>query len=556
MLYVKHSYGVNIDYICIADEPDNHSRFTAINVGEIVKVLGPRLRKEGLTTGIMFPEHASVNGALDYIEKWKYTPEVMDNISSFSYHLNFETSFHSAEKMQIYAIAKSNNIPVIQSNPIHANFDVLYDDLINGGVSYWFIPSEDACLKWKQNKTAFSFSKSYWDIRQITHYVRPGSYRILSNVVDPSGKSKVVAFKKNSNVVVVCKNESPAPETKFILKNLPTGYYAINKGKEELGVQEVKNSGQLSFELENGEIATVYSTNGENLPPLLTEWQATPSYMQLPVSSTRLSVATSDQEKDEVHYQWFVKTQPEEATVSFKDPDKSTTEAIGLTVAGIYEFAVELDDGSNSLIQVLTPVRVVSSNQPPKIYDLIHLRSVYPQLPGNRSTRLSCSIYDPDGDPCTLLWILMKQPEGASATLTSETKTTCFVENLNVPGEYIFRLSASDGSLSTCDSLTVLGHPENNPPVIETIVASPEVITSSDGTVTLSASTKDLDGEYVGCWWKSRSYPSGSKPVFSDQGKATTYVEGLKIPGTYTFTFVAADNISRISKDVKVVVEQ
>ena len=401
LLYVKNKYGISIDQICIANEPDNQNRFNAINVGNAVKYLGPKLKKEGLSTTIMFPEHAMVTGALDYIEQWKNDPEVMNYISCFGYHLYFETAFNSVEKQQIYKIAKSKNIPVAQTEAMWIDFGTLYDDLVNGGCSYWYIYWDKDYLTLNNSKTSFSLKQNYWDIRQVLKYIKQGSFRTQANTTN-SADSKIMAFKKKGEVTVICQNSSVDKELEFAIQNFPPGFYAINKGKTEVGIQKVDQSGILKIKLSAKEIATIYPTKGQNQPPLVTEWNANPSYMQLPINSTRLVVVVSDQEKDAISYQWTVKKQPEGATVTFTNDQEALTTANGLNVKGDYEFVVTISDSNNTSVQQLIPVKVVAVNQAPVIFGLENVLPVYLGLPGSIHTVLKCVAYDPDEDPITL----------------------------------------------------------------------------------------------------------------------------------------------------------
>jgi O-glycosyl hydrolase len=555
LLYVKSKYGITIDQICVANEPDNHNRFTAENIGKIIKTLGPRLKKEGLSTGIMFPEHATVNGALDFIERWKDDPTVMDYVTCLGYHLYFETSFHSTEKREIYKIAKEHNIPTGQTEFMYVSFSTLYDDMINGGVSFWYMYWDTDYLTLNRSKTSFSLKPTYWDIRQVLKYVKQGSYRTNAIVNDPTASSRVLAFKKDGKVVVVCNNEKSNEKLNFNVSELPEGEYAVNKGKTEVGIQKIGKNGLLTVSLEKGEVATIYPTEGNNQPPLVTEWNANPSYMQTPEQSTTLSVLVSDQEKDNITYQWFVKNQPAGANVTIENGASAVAKANGLSIAGAYEFAVTINDGKNKIIQELVPVKVVSTNQAPVIFDKEIRRSVYPQLPANTGTRLGCAIYDPEGDPFTVLWEVVSQPKGANAVLASPTSTPCSVNNLLVPGEYLFRITATDANNSSTDSIRVTVHDKNNAPVINSLTAGSANLNSSVGETVLSATTEDADGEFLGHWWKIRKKPLASNPVFSTPGLKTTKVSGLSVPGTYVFTFTAADNISRVSDDITIIVK-
>lgn len=554
LVYMKEKYGIEVDQICIVNEPDNHSRFTATNVGNAVKYLGPKLKQAGLKTTIMFPEHAMVSGALDYIEQWKEDPEVMDYISVFGYHLYFDTAYLTAEKKEILKIANSKNIPTAQTEFMGANFEILYDDLTSGGCSYWYIYLDRDYLSFNSSRTSMELKQNYWDIRQVIKYVKQGSYRTGAMTDNPQN-TKVLAFKKNGQVVAVCNNSSVDKELNFEVTGLPSGSYAVNKGQKETGIQKADKSGHISVTLLPGEIATIYPTEGKNQSPLISAWKASLSYFQLPASSTTLSIVASDQENDALTYKWSVKKQPQGATVEFENENAPTTSVNGLDVQGVYAFAVTVSDKVNTVVQELVPVKVVDKNQPPVIWDLHNRHPVYVGLPGSINTTLTCVTYDPENDPVKLGWSVKSQPAGADVKLTGNETNSCGASNMSVAGDYIFQIVADDGFNQTIKDWKVTVHPANHAPEIESVSAIPPSESSAERQFTLVAHTSDEDGDNLGFWWQTRSCPPETKPVFSDQGKRTSDVNGVTVPGTYVFTFTAADNLSRISKDVTITIK-
>lgn len=74
------------------------------------------------------------------------------------------------------------------------------------------------------------------------------------------------------------------------------------------------------------------------------------------------------------------------------------------------------------------------------------------RVPPNNSITLTGSASDPEGAPLTYAWTKVSGP---SATLGSTTTSTLSVSNLK-RGVYIFRLTASDGSLSGSDDVVVV----------------------------------------------------------------------------------------------------
>ncbi len=65
----------------------------------------------------------------------------------------------------------------------------------------------------------------------------------------------------------------------------------------------------------------------------------------------------------------------------------------------------------------------------------------------------------------------------------------------------------------------------------------------------LSANTADTSGQQMRYWWEIKSVPAGANPVFAHQGLDTSSVTGLTIPGVYTFTLRAFDDIHETTKD-------
>lgn len=551
LIYMKEKYGIDVEQICVVNEPDNHSRFTATNVGNAIKYLGPKLKEAGLKTTIMFPEHAMVSGALDYIEQWKDDPDVMDYISVFGYHLYFDTAYLTAEKKEILRLANLKGIPTAQTEFMGANFGILYDDLTSGGCSYWYIYLDRDYLSFNSSRTSMELKQNYWDIRQVIKYVKQGSYR-TGALTDNSNDSKVLAFKKNGQVVAVCNNSSVDKELNFEVTGLPSGSYAVNKGQKEIGLQKADKSGHISVTLLPREIATIYPTEGKNQPPLISEWKASPSYFQLPISSTKLSVAASDQENDHLTYKWAVKKQPQGATVEFENEDAPTTVVKGMNVPGVYAYVVTVSDKVNTVTQELVSVKVVDKNQPPVIWDLHNRHPVYVGLPGSINTTLTCVTYDPENDPVKLTWSVKSQPAGADVKLTGDETNSCGASNMAVAGDYIFQIVADDGFNQTIKNWKVTVHPANHTPEIRFVSAIPP--SKKEKQYTLSAKTFDKDGDNLGFWWKISSCPSGAKPVFAVPGKRTSKVSGLTVPGNYVFTFTAADNLSRVSQDISVVI--
>jgi hypothetical protein len=92
--------------------------------------------------------------------------------------------------------------------------------------------------------------------------------------------------------------------------------------------------------------------------------------------------------------------------------------------------------------------------------------------------------------------------------------------------------------------------------VINSISANPATVILPQNFSKLSATTSDPQGQLMRHWWVVKSAPAGAKPVFDHQGLANSDVSGLTLPGSYTFTLRAFDDLHMTTKDVTVIVNK
>ena len=67
--------------------------------------------------------------------------------------------------------------------------------------------------------------------------------------------------------------------------------------------------------------------------------------------------------------------------------------------------------------------------------------------------------------------------------------------------------------------------------------------TSPASTTQLSAMTSGSTNQPLRHWWAVKATPAGAKLVFDHQGSTNTAVRNLLLPGSYTFTLRAFDDI-------------
>ena len=564
LLNLKNTFGIEADFYCILNEAGNNNPFNASVVAQMIKTLGPRLETAGLSTRIEFPESVNAQAAWNsYIQNVMGDEDVWPYVGCLSYHLY---GTNDPYRSYIRDLGLSMSLPTAQTEYMNLNMNYLYDDLVLGGVSYWEIYGLGQCFEWNPNNTSFNRINQYWNFRQVMHYVRPGAVRIEAVSSDPN--LRVLAFMHDGLMTAVLINGSGSRAAR--IQNLPVGTYGICQSigsgvYQELGLQTVvsprgqSETGALSINVPSNTVMTVYSHPEANLPPSVTDFKATPDYLNQSApgrtvpSTTTLSASATDPERDLLSYTWSVTSQPDDANALLSSPNSSTTAATGLTVAGEYVFTVAISDGLNIVTRDVA-FNVFADNQPPYVLDVHNRLPVRITLPTS-STQLRCAGLDLEGDLLSYRWTVASQPAGASVSLAAPTATNCQVTGMTVTGDYIFTVEVSDPTHTVVRELTVPVYPPNpSAPVISNAVASPAVITLPADATRLSANTSDADGDSLSHWWSVKSKPAGSSPAFSAQNSSSTNVTGLTTAGTYILTLSVVDQTKFTKRDVTVTV--
>ena len=564
LLNLKNVHGIEADFYCILNEAGNNNQFNASVVAEMIKTLGPALEAVGLSTRIQFPESISAQVAWNsYIQRVMDDDDIWPYVGCLSYHLY---GTNDPYRSYIRDLGTSIQLPTAQTEYMDLTMNHLYDDLILGGVSFWEIYGIGQCFEWNPNNTSFSRIRQYWNFRQVMHFVRPGAVRIEANSDDSN--LRVLAFVNDENTTVVLINGAGSRTAN--IQNLPVGMYGVCQSVggsvyQELGLQAAVpprgagNLGSLTVDIPSNTVMTIYSHPGANLPPTVTDFKATPDYLNqsglgrsVP-STTTLSVSATDPELDPISYEWSVTNQPEGANVSLATSNSATTAATGLTVAGKYVFTVVIGDGLNTVTRDVA-FNVYADNQPPFVLDVHNRLPVMLTLPDS-STQLRCASLDLEGDPISYRWTLTSHPSGASVLLANPTTTNCPVTGMTVAGDYVFELEVSDPTHTVLENLVVPVYPRNpSAPTISNVAASPATIAlGTDGT-RLLATTHDADGDPISHWWSVKSKPAGATPTFSAQGSPNTDVTGLTESGVYVFTLSVVDRSRFTKRDVTVTV--
>jgi len=571
--YLKTRFGIDIRYAVIYNEPG--MPWTILR--DDIKALGPRLAAHGLTTLVQYAEAISPRTDWNYIASAANDPGMWRYVGRISYH-RYGNADPWRARLRDFAAARF--LATAQTEMENATFDDLYSDLILGGVTYWEVAfSPNGTLVPSPGLTMFTPSGTYFRLRQLMHYVRPGAIRIGTTSSNPS--VRVLSFLRNGMITTIVENTASSAQT-VGLRGLPPGQYSLSQARsrassfQELGLRTVGADGTLTLTNVAGRsaVTTLYPRSGQNLPPTIEVWGANPGYLAAPADTARLFVTASDPELDPLTYHWSVKTQPAGVHAHLTSPNAATTTVAGLSVPGTYVFNVDVHDGLNTSSRQVYLVAYAAT--PPPVLGQTGFRIPAPyrlvfgdpratthaiiELPATSAT-LQAGIADIANSDFTGRgkWSLVSQPAGAKAVVSGTTyifvSLRAEVTHMTVTGDYVFQINVTNpGHPDLVAHVVCTVVPAAAPPVIGSITASPPRLTSPAATALLSAVTSSPAKQLLRHWWAVKSAPAGAEPLFDHQGLPNTTVGNLTLPGTYVFTLRAFDDLHMSTRDLSLTV--
>ena len=344
-----------------------------------------------------------------------------------------------------------------------------------------------------------------------------------------------------------------------------------------LGIHTVGTDGALTITNVTGgsSITTVYPYAGTNQPPTIEVWGANPGFIVAPTNSATLSVIAKDAELATLTYHWSVSNQPAGANATFVNANAASTVVNGLTVAGTYIFNVDVSDGANTSSRQV--YLVAYACMPPPVLGQSGFRIAAPyglvfgdpsltthaniELPTS-SVTLQTGISDLANSDFTGrgTWSILSQPAGANAGISGGTvyifvSIRANVTNMTVPGDYVFQLVVTNPTPpNLTNQIICTVHPASSAPVISSITATPNGVTLPVNSIQLSAITSGSTNQPLRHWWYVKTVPVGAHPQFDHQGATNTTVSNLNLPGNYTFTLRAFDDIHMTTQDKTITV--
>ncbi|WP_275900366.1 myxosortase-dependent M36 family metallopeptidase [Pyxidicoccus trucidator] len=258
-------------------------------------------------------------------------------------------------------------------------------------------------------------------------------------------------------------------------------------------------------------------------------------------STATLSATGSDADGDTLTYAW---TQLSGAAVTLSGANTSTAtfSTAEVSADAVLTFRVTVSDGTATATQDVT-VNVRNINRAPTANAGVDIAASELQ-----PVTLSGSASDDDGDSLTYTWV---QISGTSVALSGATTATAtFTVPDSAGNETLsFRLTVSDGQLSTSDTVNVSVNASNHAP---TVTAAP-VTVNERSTATLSATASDVDGDTLTYAWTQLT---GEAVVLSNADTATASFTAPEVTtdSVLNFRVTVSDGTAIATHDVAVTV--
>ena len=245
---------------------------------------------------------------------------------------------------------------------------------------------------------------------------------------------------------------------------------------------------------------------------------------------------------DELTVVWSVVSGP--GQVVFANPALTDTTAT-FTVAGTYLLRLTASDADLSAEDDVTVV-VHPANQAP-VVEAGADRTITSPIAVLTGTVTDDGL--PTGGTVTIAW---SQISGPAPVVFGSPSTAVTNVTFSADGEYVLRLTASDGALTSMDDVRLTVSRENQRPSVS---AGPDrSITPPDRVITLDGSATD-DGLPAGSTLRvAWRVISGPAPVVFAPADAPVTTAAFSDPGAYVLRLEATDSVLSAADDVVVVV--
>jgi hypothetical protein len=220
---------------------------------------------------------------------------------------------------------------------------------------------------------------------------------------------------------------------------------------------------------------------------------------------------------------------------------------VALALGANQLIARAVDQAGNEATAIITVTRESPTNLAPTAAAGPDQTLVLPQTVSLQGAATDDGL--PESSSLATTWSKISGPGTVSFVDSGALNTTA---SFSSAGTYVLRLTASDGSLSTADDLTITVQPANQPP---TVNAGPDQTVALPHAATLNGSVSDDGLPEAGpltITWTEVSGPSAV--TFADASLAET-TASFSLRGTYVLRLTASDSELTSNSDVTITVQ-
>lgn len=171
---------------------------------------------------------------------------------------------------------------------------------------------------------------------------------------------------------------------------------------------------------------------------------------------------STDSDNNALNYAWTVESKPSDSVAQLS-MSTSLNPSIIFDKVGVYKIGLIVSDGQLNSEKTIATVNVVRGNSTP----LANAGQPQTINLGNSVTLDGSKSTDPDNDKLSYQWSISSLPAGSKTTLNSSAINPSVTPD--IPGNYVFNLKVSDGSLSSSSNVNI------------TVQSAPEIILSTTG---------------------------------------------------------------------------
>ncbi|CED61263.1 PKD domain protein [Moritella viscosa] len=239
-----------------------------------------------------------------------------------------------------------------------------------------------------------------------------------------------------------------------------------------------------------------------------------------------------DEDNDLITYQWNFESKPQISQATLINSNNALSEFTADAI-GTYIINLIVNDGkANSRPnQVRIVVASSGTNSPPTL----NLSSDQ-KLNLINTAHLNANARDADKDKLFYLWQIIEQPTDSNPVLNDEGTSIRF--KTDIAGDYVVKLTVSDGLAIATDTVTLSYYYANVPPSAKTgtaIYATEGMIVPVDASM-----SNDPNGDPITYQWDFVSKPPNSNTVIVDPSAMISefYADA---PGTYVVGLTVSD---------------